>query len=50
MSQVDEVADVVSEPIAAYGLTAETLHEKCVALARNLWWSCNPEVINLFWD
>ncbi|HUT13800.1 MAG TPA: alpha-glucan family phosphorylase [Thermoguttaceae bacterium] len=27
---------------------AGTLYEKCVALARNLWWSWHPEVINLF--
>jgi starch phosphorylase len=26
------------------------MYEKCVALARNLWWSWNPEVINLFRD
>ena len=34
--------------IALYGLTAETLYSKCVALARNLWWSWKPEVINSF--
>ena len=26
------------------------MYEKCVALARNLWWSWQPEVINLFRD
>ena len=31
-------------------LMANTLYEKCVALARNLWWSWHPEVINLFRD
>jgi len=29
---------------------AENLYDKCVALARNLWWSWHPEVINLFRD
>ena len=50
MSQVELDPDVVNEPVVAYGLTAETLYEKCIALARNLWWSWNPEVINLFRD
>jgi starch phosphorylase len=30
------------------GMSSETLHEKCVALAHNLWWSWQPEVVNLF--
>ena len=38
------------EPVNSYGLTADTLHEKCIALAGNLWWSWNHEVINLFRD
>ena len=50
MSQMEAVPDIVNEPVASYGLTAETLYEKCIALARNLWWSWNPEVINLFRD
>ena len=29
-------------------LSPEKLHEKCTALARNLWWSWHPEVTNLF--
>ncbi len=31
-----------------FSLTAETMYDKCTALARNLWWSWHPEVINLF--
>ena len=50
MSHTETVPDIVSEPVAPYGVAAETLYEKCVALARNLWWSWNPEVINLFRD
>lgn len=30
--------------------SAATLYEKCLALARNLWWSWQPEVVNLFRD
>jgi starch phosphorylase len=40
----------VPQSAAAIGLAADTLFEKCVALARNLWWSWHPEVINLFRD
>ena len=29
---------------------AQTLYDKCRALARNLWWTWQPEVINLFRD
>src|SRR5271157_3610828 len=50
MSQIEFVSDSEVEPVTSYRLTAETLYEKCIALARNLWWSWNHEVINLFRD
>jgi len=31
-------------------ITPEALYEKCMALAKNLWWSWHPEVVNLFRD
>ena len=31
-------------------LSPQTLYDKCMALAHNLWWSWHPEVINLFRD
>jgi starch phosphorylase len=31
-------------------LAAETLYDKCMELARNLWWTWHPDVINLFRD
>ena len=31
-------------------MAAQSLYEKCQALANNLWWSWHPEVINLFRD
>jgi glycogen phosphorylase len=31
-------------------LSPQTLYDKCMSLARNLWWSWHPEVINLFRD
>jgi starch phosphorylase len=30
--------------------TAQDLYDKCMAMARNLWWSWHPEVVNLFRD
>jgi len=48
MSQTQTVSGGVVQPTGPTGVMAETLYEKCVALARNLWWSWHPEVINLF--
>lgn len=31
-------------------LSPQTIYDKCTALARNLWWTWHPEVINLFRD
>lgn len=31
-------------------ITPQALYDKCMILARNLWWSWHPEVINLFRD
>ncbi|HKD36138.1 MAG TPA: alpha-glucan family phosphorylase [Pirellulales bacterium] len=28
----------------------QTLYDKCVAIAKNLWWTWHPEVVNLFRD
>ncbi len=39
----------ITRPLATQ-LTPQTLYDKCVALARNLWWTWHPEVINLFRD
>jgi starch phosphorylase len=50
MSQVDMPASGVRKPSPAIGLTPETLYDKCMTVARNLWWSWHPEVINLFRD
>jgi starch phosphorylase len=50
MSQVDEMAPQESETHAAGELSADALYEKCMFLARNLWWTWHPEVINLFRD
>ena len=50
MSQIDTVSARVGQPPAPTGLTPDALFDKCNALARNLWWSWQPEVINLFRD
>jgi starch phosphorylase len=49
MSQVMSVVEN-SRSTVSQELRAQSLYEKCSALARNLWWSWHPEVINLFRD
>ena len=49
MSQVDEMI-TQSEALTAGELSAQGLYDKCIFLARNLWWSWHPEVISLFRD
>ncbi|MGD9720355.1 MAG: alpha-glucan family phosphorylase [Pirellulales bacterium] len=49
MSQT-EAAPAESHKLALSELSPQTLYDKCIALARNLWWSWHPEVINLFRD
>ncbi len=47
-------ADTTQTPAVAKShwrdLSSQALHNKCTALARNLWWSWHPEVVNLFRD
>src|SRR6188472_2116883 len=31
-------------------LSPQTIYDKCLSLARNLWWTWHPEVSNLFRD
>jgi starch phosphorylase len=50
MSQLAVAQNKTSQTPAAFALTAETQYDKCVALARNLWWSWHADVINLFRD
>jgi starch phosphorylase len=50
MSQIETMPTGVARSSRLPGLAAETLFDKCMALARNLWWSWHPEVINLFRD
>jgi glycogen phosphorylase len=32
------------------GVTSESIYDKCLALANNLWWSWHPEVVDLYRD
>jgi len=50
MTQVDVVSNDTERASDVASLTAATLYDKCLALASNLWWSWQPEVINLFRD
>jgi len=51
MTQLEWNPEVDTTPIH-FGseLGAEQLYDKCMALAKNLWWSWHPEVTNLFRD
>ncbi len=53
MAQIDTIpASTAGSPRPPFsvGLSADNLYDKCMILARNLWWSWHPEVINLFRD
>ena len=50
MSQIETAPIGAPQPSPKHGHTAETLYDKCIAMARNLWWSWHPEVINLYRD
>jgi len=49
MTQVEDPAQVKRTPPASE-ISAETLYEKCLAMARNLWWTWHHDVVNLFRD
>jgi starch phosphorylase len=50
MSQAD-LAPATSQPrTPTMGVGMTSPYEKCLALANNLWWSWQPEVVNLFRD
>jgi glycogen phosphorylase len=50
MSQTEVAPTESSQKLPLSELSPQTIYDKCVALARNLWWSWHPEVINLFRD
>ena len=50
MSQVDIPPAEPSGVSSQTDHSMQTLFDKCNSLARNLWWSWNPEVVNLFRD
>ncbi len=50
MSQIEDAPVEVVQKRSLTELSPQTIYDKCVALARNLWWTWHPEVINLFRD
>ncbi len=51
MSQIDHFSRKRQQEFRkAAGLDANTLYDKCKALANNLWWAWQPDVINIFRD
>jgi len=48
MSHVESVPAVSDPKTYLSELSPQTLYDKCLAVAKNLWWSWHPEVVNLF--
>ncbi len=44
------VPESTSGSLRSHQGSAEVLYDKCLSLASNLWWSWQPEVVNLFRD
>jgi hypothetical protein len=50
MSVIESVSSSRPDIAAAMGFSADSLYEKCSAIASNLWWSWHHEAINVFRD
>jgi starch phosphorylase len=50
MSQTELAPSILREGPVLSELSAQTLYDKLLAVAHNLWWSWHPEVTNLFRD
>ena len=51
MSQTQTVIpEPAPAPTMSHQASAQALYDKCLALASNLWWAWQPEVVNLFRD
>ena len=50
MSQTESPLASDSTPLLVGEMSGQALYDKCMSLAKNLWWTWHPEVINLFRD
>ncbi len=50
MSQIETAPTEALQKTSHHEQWPQTIYDKCNALARNLWWTWHPEVINLFRD
>ena len=50
MTHAELLSNPESEIVTVGEPSPEAIYDKCMALARNLWWTWHPEVINLFRD
>ncbi|GAB4139423.1 alpha-glucan family phosphorylase [Thermopirellula anaerolimosa] len=48
MGPMETLASKTGAQGISTSLSAETMYQKCLTLARNLWWTWQPDVINLF--
>lgn len=50
MSQIEIPPSTEPGTLLAGEMSGQALYDKCMALAKNLWWTWHPEVISLFRD
>lgn len=50
MAQAETSIRLPSSAIESIEISPQSLYDKCLSLAHNLWWSWQPEVTNLFRD
>jgi starch phosphorylase len=50
MSQIEVEPVTRLDTSSITGMSPQSLYDKCMALAHNLWWSWHPDVTNLFRD
>ncbi len=48
MGPMDTLASKTGVQGISTSLSADTMYQKCLTLAKNLWWTWQPDVINLF--
>ncbi|MEK6247313.1 MAG: DUF3417 domain-containing protein, partial [Planctomycetales bacterium] len=50
MSQIEDLPPKTKNTQLSPEMSVESLYKKCTDLAKNIWWSWQPEVVNLFRD
>ena len=48
MTTIDPAITVEASPLLVGEMSAQSLYDKCWSLARNLWWTWNPQAREVF--